>query len=90
VIVPASTRQQIADHLAQAEFALKAASNFECLRGTAAHDSLCAALTRVAESRTWVGANLALRPESPAALPIQTTWRERHRAIQRRLARLSP
>ena len=52
--VPPSTRQHLDDHLGQAEFALKVAMNFECLKGTPAHDSVRAALAQVGQARTWV------------------------------------
>ena len=49
-----STRQHLDDHLGQAEFALKVAMNFECLKGTPAHDSVRVALAQVAQARIWV------------------------------------
>jgi len=45
--VDPSTRRHLDDHLGQAEFALKVASNFECLKGTPAHDAVRLALTQV-------------------------------------------
>jgi hypothetical protein len=52
--VDPSTRRHLDDHLGQAEFALKVASNFECLKGTPAHDAVRLALTQVAGARNWV------------------------------------
>lgn len=88
--VPASTKQHVADHLGQAEFALRVASNFECLRGTPAHEAVLAALARVADAKVWAGVNLVV-PKEPAGFQADIlSWRERHRAIRRRLARLAP
>ena len=67
--VAPSTRSQLDDHLGQAEFALKVASNFDCLKGTPAHEKVRAALTGVAEVRTWVRTRLAV--EQPAMKPYQ-------------------
>ena len=55
-----STRQHLDDHLGQAEFALRVAVNFECLKGTPAHDSVRAALAQVGLARTWVRDKLAV------------------------------
>ena len=46
--VPPSTRKHLDDHLGQAEFALNVALNFDCLKGTPAHDHVRAALAQVA------------------------------------------
>lgn len=56
-----STRQHLDDHLGQAEFALRVAANFECLKGTPAHDSVCRALAQVGEARTWVRESLVVQ-----------------------------
>jgi hypothetical protein len=70
VPVHPSTRQYLDDHLGQAEFALKVATNFECLKGTPAHDSVRAALAQVAQARTWVREKLAVeQPKIEARLP---------------------
>lgn len=58
--VDPSTRRHLDDHLGQAEFALKVASNFECLKGTPAHDAVRLALTQVAGARNWVREALAV------------------------------
>jgi hypothetical protein len=58
--VDSSIRSHLDDHLGQAEFALKVASNFGCLKGTPAHEAVRAALTRVAEARGWVRERLAV------------------------------
>lgn len=58
--VDPSTRRHLDDHLGQAEFALKVAANFECLKGTPAHDAVRLALTQVAGARTWVRESLAV------------------------------
>ena len=55
-----STRQYLDDHLGQAEFALRVATNFECLKGTPAHENVRAALAQVAQARTWVREKLAV------------------------------
>ena len=65
-----STRQHLDDHLGQAEFALKVAMNFECLKGTPAHDSVRAALAQVGLARTWVKEKLAVQqPTIETRLP---------------------
>ena len=64
-----STRSHVDDHLGQAEFALKLAANFDCLKGTPAHDSVRAALARVVEARSWVREQLAV--ERPAMKPYE-------------------
>jgi hypothetical protein len=58
--VDPSTRRHLDDHLGQAEFALKVAANFECLKGTPAHDAVRLALTQVAGARNWVHESLAV------------------------------
>jgi hypothetical protein len=83
VPVHPSTRQYLDDHLGQAEFALTVATNFECLKGTPAHESVRAALAQVAQARTWVKERLAVEqtkiearlPPIGQGLPI--TRRER-------------
>ena len=65
--VAPSTRSRLDDHLGQAEFALKVSANFDCLKGTPAHDAVRAALARVGEARSWVRERLAV--ESPAMKP---------------------
>lgn len=89
--VAAPTRRHVDDHLGQAEFALKVAANFECLKGTPAHDAVRVALAEVAAARTWVRDRLAVEPENttPAAASAGTA-RERQRQVQRRMARLAP
>ena len=67
--VAPSTRSHLDDHLGQAEFALKVSANFDCLKGTPAHEAVRAALARVAEARSWVRERLAV--ESPAMKPYQ-------------------
>ena len=68
--VPPSTRQHLDDHLGQTEFALKVAMNFECLKGTPAHESVRAALAQVAQARIWVKEELAVeQPKIEARLP---------------------
>jgi len=61
--VPASTRLYLDSQLGQAEFALKVASNFACLQGSPAHDSVRAALAEVEQTRTWIREKL----------PVETT-----------------
>jgi hypothetical protein len=58
--VDPSTRRHLDDHLGQAEFALKVAANFECLKGTPAHDAVRLALTQVAGARNWVHESLTV------------------------------
>jgi hypothetical protein len=65
--VDPSTRSHLDDHLGQAEFALKVAANFDCLKNTPAHEAVRAALARVAEARGWVRKRLAV--ERPALRP---------------------
>lgn len=67
--VDPSTRSHLDDHLGQAEFALKVATNFDCLKNTPAHAAVCEALARVAEARSWVQERLAV--ERPAMRPRQ-------------------
>ena len=62
--VAASTRSHLDDHLGQAEFALKVAANFDCLKNTPAHDSVRAALAGVAEARTWVRQQLVVEAKT--------------------------
>lgn len=86
-----STRQILYDHLSQAEFALKVASNFDCLQGTPAHESVRAALARVAAARNWVQAKLAV--ESPAIKPADQAYETvtaRRRIVHQRMAKLAP
>lgn len=64
--VAPSTRSRLDDHLGQAEFALKVSANFDCLKGTPAHEAVRAALARVAEARSWVRKRLPV--ESPAPM----------------------
>ena len=89
--VTSSTRSHLDDHLGQAEFALKVAANFDCLKGTPAHESVRAALARVAETREWVREKLAveptaMKPTEPISLPVA----ERRRIVTRRMAHLAP
>ena len=89
--VAPSNRSHLDDHLSQAEFALNVASNFDCLKGTPAHESVRAALARVAEARGWVKQKLAveppaMKPVEPVSLPVA----ERRRIVTRRMARLAP
>jgi hypothetical protein len=71
VPVHPSTRQHLDDHLGQAEFALKVAMDFECLKGTPAHEHVRAALAQVAQARTWVKERLAVeQPKMEAKLPL--------------------
>ena len=57
--------------------------NFECLKGTPAHDSVRVALAQVGLARTWVKEKLAVeRPKMEAKLPpigqgLPLTRRER-------------
>jgi hypothetical protein len=91
VPVSPSTRSHLVDHLGQAEFALKVVANFECLKGTPAHESVRAALARVAEARGWVRERLPV--ESPAMKPAEFAFQsvpERRRIVHRRMARLGP
>jgi len=67
--VDPSTRSHLDDHLGQAEFALKVAANFDCLKDTPAHEAVRVALARVAEARGWVREGLAV--ERPALRPYQ-------------------
>ena len=89
--VAPSTRSHLDDHLGQAEFALNVAANFDCLKGTPAHESVRAALARVADARQWVRERLAveppaMKPTEPISLPVA----ERRRIVTRRMARLAP
>lgn len=89
--VPPSTRQSLDDHLGQAEFALKVASNFACLKDTPAHEAVRAALAQVATARTWVRTKLAV--ETPAVKPAEQAYETiaaRRRIVHRRLAKLAP
>lgn len=89
--VAPSTRQHLDDHLGQAEFTLTVAANFDCLKGTPAHEAVRAALARVAEARGWVREQLAV--ESPVMKPAELAYQsvaERRRIVHRRLARLVP
>jgi hypothetical protein len=67
--VDASTRSHLDDHLGQAEFSLKVAANFDCLKDTPAHEAVREALARVAEARGWVRERLAV--ERPTMPPYQ-------------------
>jgi hypothetical protein len=68
--VALSTRKHLDDHLGQAEFALKVASNFDCLKSTPAHAKVSAALAQVAEARAWIIKNVELeKPWMGVGLP---------------------
>jgi hypothetical protein len=89
--VAPSTRQHLDDHLGQAEFALQVAANFDCLKGTPAHEAVRAALARVAEARGWVREMLVV--ETAAAKPVEPAYQTvatQRRIIHRRMARLAP
>jgi len=89
--VSPSTRSHLDDHLSQAEFALKVASNFDCLKGTPAHESVRAALARVAEARGWVREKLAVeQPTMKTAEFASIPAAEQRRMVMRRMARLAP
>jgi hypothetical protein len=90
VVVSPSTRDHVRDHLGQAEFALKVAANFECLKGTPAHAAVCAALAQVAEAKAWVQHRLGEKPPGAGTEFIQLTAAERHRLVQNRMSRLAP
>lgn len=81
--VDPSIRSHLDDHLGQAEFSLKVASNFDCLKDTPAHYAVRAALARVAEARRWVREGLAaerpvVRPElAPLGQGLPLTRKER-------------
>lgn len=68
--VAPSTRSHLDDHLGQAEFALKVSANFDCLKGTPAHEAVRVALVRVGEARRWVREWLAV--EQQATKPVET------------------
>lgn len=69
--VPPSTREHLDGHLGQAEFELRVAGNFECLRGTPAHDQVREALARVADARRWLRETVEVRPAvRPKPLPL--------------------
>jgi hypothetical protein len=73
--VDPSTRSHLDDHLGQAEFALKVAANFDCLKNTPAHEAVRVALARVAEARGWVRERLVV--ERPALRPYQAPLGQR-------------
>jgi hypothetical protein len=89
--VDPSTRRNLDDHLGQAEFALKVAANFECLRGTPAHEAVRAALAEVATARTWVGTRLqTTQPFAGPVVPAYASVAERRRIVHRRMAGMKP
>ena len=89
--VAPSTRSHLDDHLGQAEFALNVASNFDCLKGTPAHESVRAALARVVDARGWVKQKLAVEPPAMKPTePISLSVAERRRIVTRRMAHLAP
>lgn len=89
--VAPSTRQHLDDHLGQAEFALQVAANFDCLKGTPAHESVRTALARVAEARGWVRENISIASAGTRLpTPAYQSPKERTRIVHRRLARLAP
>lgn len=81
--VAPSTRSHLDDHLGQAEFALKVVANFDCLKGTPAHEAVRAALAGVAEARTWVRERLDVEvaaikaPQLPLGQGLPLTRQER-------------
>ena len=85
--VDPSTRRHLDDQLGQAEFALKVASNFECLKGTPAHDAVRLALTQVAGARNWVHESLTVEraavktefPQMGQGLPLTRSERMGYR-----------
>lgn len=89
--VGSSIRSHLDDHLGQAEFALKVAANFDCLKDTPAHEAVRVALARVAEARSWVRERLTMATPAvrPADLAYQTVA-ERRRIVHGRMARLAP
>ena len=85
--VALSTRKHLDDHLGQAEFALKVASNFDCLKGTPAHAKVSAALAQVAVARAWIVQNVEVEkpwmgvgtPPLGQGLPLTRKERLGHR-----------
>jgi hypothetical protein len=71
------------DHLGQVEFALKVAANFECLKGTPAHDSVRSALAQMEQARTRVREKLAVKTtimkpyQAPLGQGLPLTRKER-------------
>lgn len=61
------TQKSVIDHLTAADFELRVAAGFECLKNTPAHDSLKAAVAQVAIAREWVREKMAV--EQPAMTP---------------------
>lgn len=89
--VTPSTRQHLDDHLGQAEFALKVAANFDCLKNTPAHASVRAALVQVSEARDWVREKLVVEhPTVKSAELAYQTVAARRQIVHRRMARLAP
>ena len=87
--VASSTRSHLDDHLSQEEFALNVAANFDCLKGTPAHEAVRAALARVAEARGWVKEKLVVQSFAvkPAEFALQSVA-GRMRTVHRRMSRL--
>lgn len=66
------------------------ATNFDCLKDTPAHVSVRAALTRVRDARGWIRQNIEVeRLAAGSPTPAGLNPRERHQALQRRMARLA-
>jgi hypothetical protein len=88
--VDPTTRQSLDDHLGQAEFALRVAAHFDCLKGTPANETVRAALARVEEARGWVREKLDVHRPTPKADVDGGTVAERRRTIHQRMARFTP
>jgi hypothetical protein len=88
--VDPTTRQSLDDHLGQAEFALRVAAHFDCLKGTPAHETVRAALARVEEARGWVREKMEVSRPVLRADVDGGTVAERRRTIHQRMARLTP
>lgn len=83
-----TTRQQLYDHLGQAEFSLKVAANFECLANTPAGAAVQAALAEARRAREWVRTGLVV---SVCAPPLPRPMRADFPEVRRpRIAAIPP
>lgn len=83
----AGQQEAVLGHLIAADFELRVASGFECIKGTAAHDNLKSALQQAQRALAAVkqaeiiGQSFAVRPPTPVnEAPIPSKQRLGYRA----------
>lgn len=83
----AEQQEAVLGHLIAADFELRVASGFECIKGTAAHDNLKSAVQQAqcameaVKQAEIIGQSFAMRPPTPAEeLPMPRKQRLGYRA----------